>query len=1066
MEERKLVTVLFADITGSTSLGERFDPERWRTLLQRFFSVMAASIEAWGGTVQKFAGDAVMATFGVPIVREDDAERALWAACEMLERLNQLNVEFQAKHNVTLAIRIGVNTGDVMAAPDQLMVIGDAVNVAARLEQAADPGSILAGERTYEAARSAFVFGEPALRNVRGKAAPLFVRQVLRPLPHAVERRPGLQVPLVGREAEVETLARLFHEVMDTGTPRMALVLGPAGIGKSRLVKEFLNLTAARHPERLLMQGRCPSAGQGLTYWALGELLRRECGISLDDPGIEAGDRLRSRVGSVLQGVGLPEADIERTINALAFATGIQLPDNPLENVRPSAVALEMGMAWPRFISAYTAKAPLILLIEDLHWADERLVAMLEQLLARSTGPLLMVGTARPEFRQANSQFGAGRDDVDFLMLRSLTLPQTAAMLDELLQRTRIDEGLRDELAATAGGNPFFLEEIIQRLQESAVLVHEDGQWHLTTGSVQSALPDSVQTVLAARIDALTPQQKRALQQAAVIGRIFWEGPLHTATGDPDLTSTLLGLERKGLVSIRPTSTISGDLEFSFKHALVRDVAYASLPMSQRARAHARAAEWLERTAGDRAEEMSELVAHHYRNALKGEGAELAWVDDPNGLAELRRRAFEALLLAGERARKRYAIPQALELHQEALALGTTPADRLRVLEMIGDDHEGAFHGDEAVPAWQQAIALIDKDPEQAGERVRLLVKCAKMACLRWGGFKVVPPTRQVDGYVDQALAAGPKERDRGWLLGMRAYLNTRKGNAQEIEAIPSAERARAGEEAVAIGRKLGDVDLQVLAIRALSGIAFSRRDFARAMDMTRQELELCDRITATRDRALSLVFCGLRTMDIEGNYEEGLRIAQLCYALGKQLTVHEVMHATYLLLCGNALLRHWSAIEPLLEEHLQAWRQEEDMSCPFARGGPLVGAWALAQQSKTERAREILAMKLTDWEAPSMPEAWHAYGMLACSDAQQARDEARRILASKRRLTYEEAPFEYLVMIRALIALGDTDALAAFLPEAQAIQGSLSLLGPACAEAAEMLKLRSRRAGEARIPS
>jgi class 3 adenylate cyclase len=210
IEERKLVTVLFADITGSTTLGERFDPERWRVLLQRFFSVMTSTIEAWGGTVQKFMGDSVMATFGVPIVREDDAERALRAACQMLERLTELNTEFKAQHGVSLAIRVGVNTGEVMAASDQNVVTGDAVNVAARLEQMAEPGTVLAGERTYAAARDAFVFGEPESREVRGKSAPVTVRHVLRPLTDALDRRKGMQVAMVGREQEVESLASLL----------------------------------------------------------------------------------------------------------------------------------------------------------------------------------------------------------------------------------------------------------------------------------------------------------------------------------------------------------------------------------------------------------------------------------------------------------------------------------------------------------------------------------------------------------------------------------------------------------------------------------------------------------------------------------------------------------------------------------------------------------------------------------------------------------------------------------------------------------------------------------------
>lgn len=1052
LEERKLVTVLFADITGSTRLGERFDPERWRALLQRFFSVMAAAIEAWGGTVQKFAGDAVMATFGVPIVREDDAERALRAAWEMLERLADLNREFKAQHDVTLAIRIGVNTGDVMAAPDQLMVIGDAVNVAARLEELAEPGTILAGERTCEAAADAFAFSDPQRREVRGKSAPLVVRRILRPRAERPESRSGLQVPMIGRDIEVEALARAFHEAMETASPRMALILGQAGIGKSRLVREFLNLSAARHPDRILLQGRCPSAGQNLTYWALGELLRRECGISLGDSGTEAEERFRRRIETVLEPLTLSEADVYRTICALAITAGIAVPDNPLEGVRPSAVDLEQAMAWPRFISAYTSGHPVILLIEDLHWADDRLVQMLERLLARSTGPLLLLGTARPEFRDHHPGFATERDDVDLMTLRPLTGPQAEELLDELLQRAPIQESLRSDLLATAGGNPFFLEEIIRRLMESESVVKSGGRWQRTEGVAEANLPDSVHSVLAARIDALPSEEKRALQEAAVVGRIFWEEPLARATGNTDLTSTLLTLERKGLVVIRPITTMAGNLEVAFKHALVRDVAYASLPLSRRARAHADFAEWLEAIAGDRRDELSELIAYHYRSAISGEGAALAWVDDRARYSELSGKAFEAALIAGAHARKRFAITAALDHHQRALELARSSVQRLRALEAIGDDHEGAFHGDDAVGAWEQAIALTADDDSSEGARVRLLVKCAKMTCIRWGGFKTVPPTRQVDGYIDKALEGSPEERDRGWLLAMRAYLNSRKGERADVEAIPREERVRAGEAAAEIARKLDDTDLLVLALRGLSGLFMTAGDYRKAMALAHQEGAIIDRIAASRDRALSIVFYALRVMDIEGKYERGLELSQQTYRLGKELTIHEVQHATYLLIYGNAVLGRWQPIEAQLEEHLTAWRQEEDITCPYARAGPLIGAWALAQQGHITRAREVLAEMPLDWEAPALPEAWHGLASLKCGDAAAARADAERILAFNRRITYEEAPFEYMLMLDALVAMGDWDSVEAFLTQAESKRSGLALLGPVCDRAAGLL--------------
>lgn len=1051
-EERKLVSILFADITGSTTLGERFDPERWRILLQRYFSVMASTIEAWGGSVQKFAGDAVMAAFGVPVVREDDAERALGAACEMLDRLNGLNHEFETRHGVQLSIRIGVNTGEVMSSPDQLIVLGDAVNVAARLEQMAEPGTILAGIRTYEAAREAFDFGPAEKRDARGRTEPVLVRRVLRRVESRSALRNRRQVPMVGREAEIERLASLFHEAMNSSSPQMALIVGQAGIGKSRLVQEFLNLASARHPHRVLLQGRCPSAGQNLTYWALGELLRRECRISLDDSEAVAAGRFRQTVEAVLEAAGLARSDIERTANALAITAGIKLPNNPLEEVRPSALDLEQGIAWPRWLSAYTRRGPLILLIEDLHWADERLLTMLERLLVRSTGPLLILGTSRPEFRTLHPDFLAGRDEVEYLALQPLSRPQTEALLSELLGRTPLQAADQEKLITTVDGNPFFLEEIVQQLIESGAMLQAAEGWQPATNSWKSALPDTVQSVLAARIDALPIREKHALQEAAVIGKVFWEGPLAGATQDQDVTATLFALEKKGLVVLRPTSTMSGDLEFAFKHALVRDVAYASLSLSRRAKAHAEAAAWMEETAGDRQAELAELIAHHYRSALSGEGATLAWMEEPSRHDELRAKAFTAMMGAGAQARKRFAIQGALDWHRQALELASTVENRLRVLEAIGDDQEAAFHGDDAVAAWEEAVLMAEGEP---GVRLRLLLKCARMTGIRWGGFKTVPPTRKVDGYIDAALALNPDPHDRGWLLALRAYLNTRKGDAEEIMAVPPAERMRAGVEAAEIGKRLADVDLQVLALRSLSGLAVSAGDYQGAMELARREYELNDRIAASRDRALSTTFYVLRRMDIAGDYAGAMEAAEASYRLAKDLTIHEVQHATFLLIYGGAMLGRWPAIEPLLTEHLDCWRRELDIACPYARSGPLIGAWALAHQGRVAEARGIAESIPMDWTAPGLPEAWQGMVLLECGDALQARAHAERIVAVNRRRSYEEAPFEHFLMLQAMMALKHWDALDEFIPKAEAVSEGLAVLGPMCGQAVGLLAIQ-----------
>jgi class 3 adenylate cyclase/tetratricopeptide (TPR) repeat protein len=1063
LQERKLVTVLFADIAGSTALGERFDPERWHALLQRFFSAMAASIEAWGGTVEKFIGDAVMAVFGVPIMREDDADRALRAGFEMLERLAVVDRDFQAHHGVSLSIRIGINTGDVVTAVGpHLIVSGDPVNVAARLEQMAEPGTILVGERTYTATRDGFVFGPAMSREVKGKSAPVVVRQALRPVADSLERRVGMQVPMVGREREIESLVDLFHEALETGSPRMAVIQGPAGIGKSRLVREFLNLASAQHGGTTILQGRCPSAGQGITYWGFGDLLRRACEISLDDPADVAQERLRSQVERVFRQAGVNQLEIDHTIFALAITAGIHVAGNPLEELRPVAVANEIAIAWPRFVSAHAAAGPVILVIEDLHWAGDQLVAVLERLLARSAGRVLLIAAARPEFSEMHPGFAAGRDDVGVVSLRPLTTTKGIALFNEILAGSQVPEPFRDELVAKAAGNPLFLEEILRRLIETGTLFRANEHWQADATVLHQQLPDTVQAVLAARIDALGSAQKRALQEAAVIGQIFWEEPVGQAAADAEISATLAGLESKGLISARPTSTIANQTEFAFRHALVRDVAYASLSRVRRARAHAEAGRWIAKLAGERREELAELIAHHYRMALLGEDADLAWVDEDAAVREqLRRDALDALLVAGAAARKRYAIPKALELHQEALRVSRDARERAQVLEQIGDDHEGAFQGDDAVAAWEGALAALGDDEDAA--RVRMSLKCAKMTGIRWGGFKVVPPISKVEGYIDAGMAARPGRAERGWLLALRAYCGARWTGGHEGD--PSPDRVRAGEDARSIAGELRDVDMEVLATRALSGLAVLRGDYQEAMTFTREELAIVDRITASRDRALSLFFMGLRFTDIEGDYEQGLALAERSHVLGKQLTPHEVMHADYLRLYGDMALGRWSEIDAILEEHVIAFRQDSDMACPYARGGPLIGATVLAHRGELDRARETAALVSTDPDAPwlPLPLALQGIFLLAAGAPVEARQLAEQVLATGRPPTIEEAPLELIVMLDALIALRDADGLRTFLPKARATRDAMALLPPAIDRAEGVLHLWEGDQGLAR---
>ncbi|MBA2571264.1 MAG: AAA family ATPase, partial [Chloroflexi bacterium] len=586
-EERKLVTVLFADVTGSTALGERLDPERFRAVLRAYHAMASAAIRSWGGTVEKYIGDAVMAVFGVPVMREDDAERALQAAQAILERLVPLNRALEEQHAVTLTLRIGVNTGEVIAPSegvDAQLVAGDAVNVASRLEHSAEPGTVLVGDRTYAATRGSHEFVGPMELQVAGKREPVRAWRLVGQRREAQRGIPGLHAPMVGRDRELDAVSESLREAVEVGRPRTVVIYGPAGIGKSRLLQESLREMRREHSTLRVLRGRCLSAGPGIAFWPLAEILREACGISLDEPAEVAGAKVARTVRDVVGRLGEPEAEIRQTTHALATTAGLALPDNPLDRADPPTVASELARGWPRFATALANERPTVLVVEDLHWASEELVTMLQRVAGRSSGPLLLLATARPEFAESHAAFAVAREDVTILTLRPLNGAQTEQLADELLARTGVPDEIRSILHERAQGNPFFLEEILRGLIDDGILVHLGDGWRPTTGILPDQIPDSLHALLAARIDALPREEKRLLQEAAVVGRIFWEGPLRAAGAGPDIRGVLERLEAKGLVVARPTSTIGGETEYIFKHALVRDVAYAGLPRTRSVR--------------------------------------------------------------------------------------------------------------------------------------------------------------------------------------------------------------------------------------------------------------------------------------------------------------------------------------------------------------------------------------------------------------------------------------------------------------------------------------------------
>jgi class 3 adenylate cyclase/tetratricopeptide (TPR) repeat protein len=1065
-EERKLVTILFADVTGSTALGEQLDPERLRSVLNTYFSAMSAAIESWGGTVEKFIGDAVMAAFGVPLVREDDAERALRAALEMLLRLQGLNHEFESRHGVTLQIRIGVNTGEVIAPAagpvDQMIVAGDAVNVAARLEASAEPGTVLAGERTYLAARDSFLFSEPLALDLKGKTEAVTARRVIEPLAEATRGVPGLRSPMVGRDRELDALVGLLEDAVDSGRPRLVVVYGPAGIGKSRLVQEFVRIVASQRPQAAVLRGRCLAAGQGITYWALGEILRAACGIGLDDPMEEAQARLRAATADLLHPLGITAAELDQTVQALAVSAGITLPGNPLDRLEPQAVADELARAWPLFATASASRGPSVFVVEDLHWAEDRLLDMLERLVARSSGPLLIVATARPGFAETRPSFAAGREDSSSISVRPLTEDQSRTLVGSLLAVSDLPSELREQLLAKAEGNPFFLEELIRRLIDEGGLVREGDRWRATEAATRTILPDTIHGLLAARIDALPPDEKRVLQEAAVVGRVFWEEPVARSMGveDGEVSTALLGLERKGLVFARPTSTIAGQVEFMFKHALVRDVAYAGLPKSRRARAHAEHAAWMEELAGDRVDEFAELIAHHYATAATGEEADLAWADDPSSQEAVRSKAFGALLLAGRLARKRFAVPKAVELHERALALAQTDHQRAKALEEMGDDHVAVYHGDDALAAYQEALPLI-RSSGSGDDRARVCLSAARMASEKSGAFRIHPDPAAVEDLVREGLEAAVDEPTRAWLLALTGASAMYWRQDGKADPVPLEERIRSTREGLEVAEKLRIADLETFAARMLSELYLVQGSFSLAVETSRRQLAVIDRVESAQERALVLFEVAMTIMDLAGEYRAGLDLAERSYREAAERSAHELMHATYGLLSANYHLGRWSEVPPIVEEHLEALREEPDVTCFAVRAGPAIGALVFAHRGETERAREVMAMVPVTARETFTPrmDGLRARGMVATGDPAAGYELAERVIASSE---VWRAPEAVLAGLEALIALKDWQRLAKFLPRARRFVGGSAPIGPTSDWAEGLMKAAAGESGAA----
>jgi class 3 adenylate cyclase len=656
--ERKLATVVFVDLVGSTVLVTASDPEVVRRRVSSFFDVVSRSIEAHGGTVEKFAGDAVMAAFGVPLAHEDDAERALRAALETRAAVGELGLE----------CAIGVEAGEVISdEADSTFVTGQAVNVAARLQQVAEPNEILVGAGVHRLAASTVELESAGTRSLAGFSEPVPVWRAVCVMEPGRRHAGAPSAPLIGREAELALLRNTFERTVRDRSPHLVTIYGEAGVGKSRLAREFV----AGLERTMVLVGRCLPYGEGITYWPLAEMVKTSAGIADDDPAEDARGKLLSRCKD------------EAVADLLALVSGV---DEAGEADRSQQ---EIAWAVREWAETLAANQPLVLGFEDIHWAEEPLLELIEHVASRvRDAPVLIICLARPELVAGDRGWGGGRVRGATIELGALAREDAEELVDVLLADAALPTDLRDDVLAKTEGNPLFVEETVCMLAEG-----DDGR---------APIPDTIQALIAARIDGLPPEAKVVLQRAAVIGRVFWRGAVAQLSGEiGDVNEVLDALLLRDFVHRETRSSISGEQAFRFKHILIREIAYSGLTKSDRAELHAAFAAWLH---GRGVEELVEIRAHHLDRAAillaELEGA------PPQ---ELAREAAAALEAAGVRAVAREANRSGRQLLQRAVELEPT-------LERRYQAARAAWRLDD-IPAIALEMERVRADAQAAGDR-------------------------------------------------------------------------------------------------------------------------------------------------------------------------------------------------------------------------------------------------------------------------------------------------------------------------------------------------------------
>jgi predicted ATPase/class 3 adenylate cyclase len=922
-EERKVVTAVFVDLVGFTGRSERLDPEDVRGFLAPYHARAKAELERFGGTVEKFIGDAVVAVFGAPVAHEDDPERAVRAALAVRDAISELNAEDPA---LGLSLRIGAATGEALvnlaARPEQgeQLAAGDVLNTASRLQSAAPADGILVDEATRRATDHSIEYRDTEPVQAKGKSEPVPVWE-----PVAPKARLGVDIafrggaPLVGRGDELNALLDAVSRAQRDRTPQLVTLVGVPGIGKSRLVWELFSALDSDPAQYVTWrQGRSLPYGDGVAFWALGEMTKAQAGILESDDAEAAEAKLR--------------AAVEHVIEESEEAGWVESHLRPLAGLGAGAEtggdhAAEALAAWRRFFEALAEQRPLILVFEDLHWADDGLLDFVDQMAEWMTDvPLLILCTARPELLDRRAGWGGGKRNATTISLAPLSQDDTAALVSSLLDG-RLQADRRSELLTRAGGNPLYAEEFVRMLAQA---------------EEELPLPESVQGIIAARLDTLPPDEKGLIQAAAIVGKVFWPGALGEmlALSQREVEQAIHALERKEFVRRERRTSVAGETAYVFRHVLVRDVAYSQIPRKRRAEMHRLAASWIEALAGDRPEDLADMVAYHYLSTLdldRRSGRE-----DP----ELAARTRTALVEAGDRSFALNAFSAAARFYEQALELWPEgDSDRAFVLVSLG---KALFHGERGgKDALREAAEeFIERDDRE--HAATALVALADVLHFTEGRSHEAAET------VDQAvtlLADDPPSPAKAAALANQARFY---GIADEMDTA-----SRLAEEALELAVEL---DLEELEAHALNtrGIARVVSGDLEGIEDLEQSMAIAPRHSFELMRAmnnLSAIYIGLGDLDrgyglVERSLEEARRLG---HAVGIAWGETQLLDRLYWRGEWDELMKRSDALLTGMSDALNS------TDALLLRGRVFLGRDAMADSLESSAAALELAQKQGD---------------------------------------------------------------------------------------------------------